>query len=343
MGTPPVTDPVFDDIARADGLSEASKKIYVERLSSLVSAVAQASKRRSSASPSVQWCLEHPERCWRLLEARRVTRNGVATPLSAHTLRTTAAAAVATIKRHSATLRASCPPAVLRKWEEILERCEGPAYDRYEDLTPSSRQRAAHIEWSELLRVRDELSGLDAEGSVPPAVPRNALLVLALNSYLRPGRADWGRVRVYREDLGEPPRSPGDEMSDPNYIVVRRGARPEIVVAFNRYKTSSTYKEHVREMPPELVDILIRSLDRQPRSYVITKRDGRTPMTNKEYAAHVHAILKGVFKRDATIDTLRHSFVNAADIGNLTPREMSTLASDMRHSVATLSRYRLRF
>ena len=115
-----------------------------------------------------------------------------------------------------------------------------------------------------------------------------------------------------------------------------------IVMVWNRYKTWKRYGRLERELPAELEEVVRESMAERPRRWLMPRRDGE-PHTNRSFAAHVAYVLERLFDRPATLDTLRHSFVNNARMYELTPRKMEEMARDLRHSVSMMSRYRLNF
>ena len=110
----------------------------------------------------------------------------------------------------------------------------------------------------------------------------------------------------------------------------------------NHYKTARSSGRYVRDMPPELARIVRSSLEQRPRAWLVCKHNGE-PYSRHSYSVRIARILLQLLGKPATIDTLRHSFIIHSRIWELTPGQMEELAKDLRHSVSTMSRYRINF
>jgi flavin-binding protein dodecin len=330
-GDVPLRDLVYEAVIEVDGdLSDASKRLYRERIRSLPAATGK----------TVEWCLSHPKETWAALRAVRVVRKGGSTsPLSDQTLRSDASTVVGLYRRLPGLQRRFA--SAYGEWQRLSEAATEVAASKYEDIEPSDRQRVAHVEWSEVLAKRDELRDLvgKKEKKHGHKVPDGAHLLLSLLTYVAPSRADWGAVRVFEGTKDVPPAVGSAEEKGMNYLLVRPSG---MVMVWNRYKTSKQYGRIERELPPELEAIVRASLASRPRLWLVHTREGK-PHTNRSFAAHVAYVLERLFDRPATLDTVRHSFINAARIFEMTPRQMEEMARSMRHSVSMMSRYRLNF
>ena len=407
----------------SETLAAASKQLYKERLRSIASATGHVA--------DFDWNISHPDDTWEALHAvRKPSRTPGSKeppkPLSDQTLRASAAAMV-TLFKHASRLTSKIKghAAALEGWQELLKESTEIAQVKYDDIQPSERQKEAHIEWSDLIAVRDRLIKAFREGKKDPAgAPDDAYLVLSLLTFIPPSRADWGAVRVFRS--GKEPRVVGSaEEKGMNYVVLEpfqepflrgpNGPRQKLhqnanrtlgtgqlhqnanrtlgtgqlhqnthrtlgagqlhqntlisqqqqqqqqigsssqsktveppFVCWNRYKTAKSYGRQVRSLPVELAKIIEEtlkartSLSKSDEEWLVRKKNGE-PHNNHGFAVHVSYTLQKLFDRPATLDTLRHSFVNHSKIWELTPKQMDALALDLRHSVAMMSRYRLKF
>jgi hypothetical protein len=355
----------------SEKLAAASKQLYKERLRSIAAATGHTA--------DFDWCVSHPDDTWEALHAvRKPSRTPGSKeppkPLSDQTLRASAASMV-TLFKHASHLTSKIKgnQAALEGWQELLKESTEVAHAKYDDIQPSERQKEAHIEWDDLVTVRDRLIKAFREGKKDPAgAPDDAYLVLSLLTFIPPSRADWGAVRVFR--AGKEPKVVGSaEEKDMNYVVLTnfspRGTRQKFdqntkdasssqnktveppYVCWNRYKTARSYGRQVRSLPLELTKIIEETLKARSSStkekkgeeeWLVRKKNGE-PHNNHGFAVHVSYTLQKLFDRPATLDTLRHSFVNHSKIWELTPKQMDALALDLRHSVAMMSRYRLKF
>lgn len=337
----------LDDFERAldgvESLAPSSRQLYKERMRSIAKA--------TDKTDDFEWCLAHPDETWAALKRVRIAKNGNK-PLSDQTMRASASAMVS-LFRHAegpATKRAEAAGGLVG-WQALLKASAEVAQEKYEDIAPSDKQREAHIEWDELIQVRDRLLKAAEKGTKDEAgAPADSYLILSLLTFVPPSRADWGAVRVFRTSKETPPAVGSEAERDLNYLVIedKDSHKRTIEVVWNRYKTAKTYGRQVRELPEELVEVILASLKRREAEektepiWLLTKRNGQ-PHTNHSFAVHVSFLLQKLFGRPATLDTIRHSFVNHARIWELTPKQMDALALDLRHSVAMMSRYRLNF
>ena len=338
-------------IDASEKLAAASKQLYKERLRSIASATGK--------SDDFNWCVTHPDDVWEALhKVRKPSRtpgNKETKPLSIQTLRASAAA-MATLFKHASSLTSKIPghKKALEGWQELLNESTEEAQMKYENIEPSQRQKEAHIEWDDLVKTRDRLIQAFREDKKDPSgAPDDAYLILSLLTYLPPSRADWGAVKVFR--AGNEPAVGSAAEKDLNYVVLPSAASKKKseetinppYVCWNRYKTAKTYGRQVRGLPAELAKIVEETIKAREKSgkkteWLICKKNGE-PHNNHGFAVHVSYALNKLFDRPATLDTLRHSFVNHSKIWELTPKQMEALALDLRHSVSMMSRYRLKF
>ena len=348
---------ILSGLNAIDSLSAGSKKIYAERFTAMLAAVRNDPKQTirldaSAAAAGVSplaWCISHPRETWRALEAVRLRNaKGEERSLSVQTMRANANAANAVFR--------NLPPFAARfheargVWKKLYDTITPISTAKYEDSKPSAAQVKAHVEWADVLAARDRI-----RHKRPVDVPVDAHLILSLHTYMPPSRSDWGAIRVFvasdsRAALpaavvaaaapGSPPApdSPA-EIATPNFIVLSKSG---IRLSMSVYKTASSNGRYVRDLPDELAAIVRASLAARPRSWLVCKHNG-DPYSPHSYSVRVARILLQLLGKPATIDTLRHSFIIHSRIWELTPRQMEELAKDLRHSVSSMSRYRINF
>jgi hypothetical protein len=152
---------------------------------------------------------------------------------------------------------------------------------------------------------------------------------------LPPARADFNKVRVVKQN----------QVTDtfikeyPNYLVITtKGMR----LVYNEFKTKSKRLQIYDEiLPYELVDVIKDSLKRQPRDFLVVSTTGEPYHKPNSFTQHVKRVLYKVFKKNMSINTLRHSFVNSVDMNKITPKEKHRYSKLMMHSPAMFDRYRL--
>ena len=312
-------------------LSIGSKTTYEERFECMTKA----------ADMPLEWCLLNPSETWEALQCFRYTKGGKACPLSPQTMLLSATAMVALFK-HIPYLDRKFPTKA--QWQALHESVYEEAVGKYEDQSPSERQKDVHITWGEIVAKRDELElqlGVPLGAKMGRDKDHDALLLLGLHTYMPPCRRDWGSVRVFEAGRDELPTPESDlEVEFPNYIVLEKDGR-SITVVRCKYKTSRTKGRYERSIPDKLCDIIRKSLDARPRHWLVCKNRGE-PYVRNSYGKHVTIMLNKLFGRPATVDTLRHSYVNHFFEGDPTPRQIRQLAEDMQSSESIIIRYRLR-
>ena len=354
---PPALPDIVDGLNAIDTLSAGSKKIYAERFNAMIAAVHDDPKLRLDASATaagitpLAWCISHPRETWRALEAVRLRNaKGEERPLSVQTMRANANAANAVFR--------NIPEFATRfhearsVWKKLYDTITPVSTAKYEDSKPSAAQVKAHVEWADVLAARDRI-----RHKRPVGVPVDAHLILSLHTYMPPSRSDWGAIRVFvaadKESRAAlppavlaaaasgPPPAPDSpaEVATPNFIVLSTSG---VRLSMSVYKTAAANGRFVRDLPAELAAIVRASLVDRPRSWLVCKHNG-DPYSPHSYGVRVARILMQLLGKPATIDTLRHSFIIHARIWELTPRQMEDLAKDLRHSVSTMSRYRINF
>ena len=325
-------DEYHAEVQKAAALADASKQVYKERLNGLVAAARLHASAKVPPGQWIEWSLTHAQDAWAAL-AKATFRDH---PLSVETKRATASTMVGMFKHVDGLkdrLKKQRDP-----WLLLLKEITKVTKDKADNILPSDRQREARIEWAELVAKRDEIRDVPEKD-----LPHDAYLVLCLNSLgMEPGRADWGDMRIYRLPDTPPPEVGSDDEKKQNYVVIKDGGK-HVDAVFNVYKTAKKYKRQVVEMVPEMVKVLLDSLARRPRQWVLQMKRAAKPYSRHSYAVHVAYILMHLFNRPATLDTLRHSRINGADIFKMTPKEMEDLSVRMRHSLPQMLRYQLRF
>jgi hypothetical protein len=114
-------------------------------------------------------------------------------------------------------------------------------------------------------------------------------------------------------------------------------------LVYNEFKTKSKkLQKYEKVLPEELVKVIKDSLKRIPRDFLVISLKTREPYHKaNSFTQHVKTVLFKTFKKNMSINTLRHSFVNSVDMNKITPMEKEQLARDMMHSPEMFDRYRL--
>lgn len=166
----------------------------------------------------------------------------------------------------------------------------------------------------------------------PHGVERDSyqFLLLSLLVHLKPKRADFGSVKIYRDT------DPKDK--EHNYIVLR--TRGSSFLAMNLYKTSKHYQTIEEDLPEGLQRDIEDSLRRWPRTYLFQKANGEA-MSNNTYSVFVKSTFAKLFGRATGVSLLRHIYITEKmDFEDTTLEEQEEVARLMLHTSGLQRKYK---
>lgn len=294
----------FKDIIDNTDLSEVSKSNYKYRLERLT----------VLTNHDIDWVLANCKKTIEILRASNITE-----PQSLKAMMN----AVLAVFKHTKGLRESKQKAYTC-WVTNFKEVNDKASEKYERIEASARQIEAYVPWAEIIQKRDKLDKTSQE-----------YLILCLYTMLPPARADLNKVRIIKENKVTEALT----QQYPNHLIIMRNG---MKLVYNEFKTKSKkLQRYEKVLPDNLVIVIKDSLKRQPRDFLVVSSDGEPYHKANSFTQHVKRVLYKVFKKNMSINTLRHSFVNSVDMNRITPREKEELARDMMHSPAMFDRYRL--
>lgn len=212
-------------------------------------------------------------------------------------------------------------------WFKHFQEVNTVTESKYNNIEASAKQIDAFMEWKDIIDVRD---GLDKDSE--------AYLILCLYTMIPPSRADMNNIKIVKKWPGE-----SDIKNQPNFLVWE--ANEKMTLVYNEFKSKGrSIPKYEKELPAELVDVIVASLKNKPRDFLIVSPRTAGPYLNvNSYTKYVHDMWARVFAgKKVTFNTLRHSFVNTLDFNGLTPGERDAIARDLMHSERTMQRYKLR-
>ena len=194
---------------------------------------------------------------------------------------------------------------------------------------PSSSRQAENFvtmhEWRRALATLEEQAD-------PHATLRASQIIvwITYTCTVPPKRADLGALRVFDSEPSE------EEIErHPNHVVL--AAEPKLVVG--QFKTSKNRDPIVEVLPLELLEVVLESLDRHPRTHLFGNAKGE-PYTRKGFSKWAIAVSNGLFGRGAGPSLLRHAFCTDLDFNRLTLAQRDEIAERMGHSSAQQEQYR---
>ena len=297
----------FEQIVVDSKLSPVSKSVYIARLRRLV----------KMTGKDVNWIMKNADDTMKMLvEDHKVTE-----------LQSKKAYinSVLTLFKHTNELKQKLPNSYAT-WLQRFREVNSEAQLKYDTCQASQRQKDAYVTWDEVTRMRDSLdkSSLD-------------YLVTCLYSMIPPSRADMNEVKIHVDHIP----TDAEEEEFPNYLLIESGEN-KMTLVYNEFKSKSKrMQKYENELPEELVDVVETSLKADPREFLIVSPKTKKPYHNPHsYTVFVDRMLSRLFKKNVTINTLRHSFINSVDMNVLTPLEKKALSSKLMHSPSTFDRYR---
>ena len=207
-------------------------------------------------------------------------------------------------------------------WYDAFRQIHEEIDARYKRNQPSAKQVDGYVPFADIVAKRDELD---------KGTPER--LLLAFYTYIPPLRSDLNRIRIYDKQA--------PSHADDNYIQLDTPAR-KATLTLREFKTAARMEKYEKELPRELVDEIVASLDRDPRSYLFEDRN-RQPYRSSSFTKWANRTLHRLFGKGLTISLIRHSYINSLDFNTLTVEEKEKIAKDMAHTVGTQDRYRLIF
>ena len=186
----------------------------------------------------------------------------------------------------------------------------------------SEAQKENWLEWSEVLKIKDELAKKsDTKEN------RLKRMVVALYTEIEPRRSlDYIAMHVV-------PKIKVDLSTDKNYIALK-----ENVFVFNRYKTDKSYGRQIVEIPTKLRSSIDEYLAQHPlkeqKDYPFLINAQNQPFKGSN---SITMMLNRIFKRKISSSMLRHIFLTNKFGDDL--KERQKVAEKMGHSVSQQADY----
>jgi hypothetical protein len=283
-------------------LSQVSKRVYVERLRTMV----------AQFDTNIYWIITHPDEVleW-ILKKSEVLSTQKSYIIS-----------VLAVFKHNDGLKTQ-----LKKYYDIwfkkFTEIDEAITQRYKTNEPSEKQLNAYVEFKEIVKKRDSLEA----GSMDK-------LLLGFYTYIRPLRADFNAVRIYGYDENT---IPIEDKREPNYIIFNDD---DVHLILNEFKTQRHHNKFDKKLPDELIKELKASLKNLPREWLFVDKFGKPYVATNSYTKWANRALHRLFGKPLTITMIRHSFISSLDQNVLTILEKEEIAKEMAHSRGMQELYR---
>jgi hypothetical protein len=182
----------------------------------------------------------------------------------------------------------------------------------------SAKQERTHIDWSDVIKVRDRL----------PYGSREHVL-LSMYTYVPPRRQlDYTQLRVYTNPKYTP-------QLDHNHFHTYSIKYKTPYMFIKEFKNAKYFKSFFnKEIPKELVKIISHSLETEPREYIFTTAKGAPFATANAFQKYSNQVLKSVFDNpEFSVNALRHSYSTHTNKQSITVGERQRIAIKMGHSL----------
>lgn len=191
---------------------------------------------------------------------------------------------------------------------------------------PTKRQLDAMVTWDEVKEMYMKL-GKEAYASEDH-------LLISFYYLLKPRRQeDYHRIKVIQKA--------GDKVEGLDSYIDLTAKQPMIVV--KKYKTSDSHKTWIKVLKPEHIKLIKASLKKTPREFLFIKDNGEPYTKANSFTQNSNRMLKKMFGKPVTVNTLRHSYSTFRDADrSLTLRDRLEDAKDMGHSLETHMAYVLK-
>lgn len=240
--------------------------------------------------------------------------------------RTTRASYISSVMAAHARLAKPLDASSQAKWQALRRSLDAVAHIAANQPTTKSLDNAVALE--EVVEKAAQLrASPDAHASLVASV---RLLLLDLVAYQRPKRSDLGQLAIHRG------ADPLDKTS--NYVVILPSG--PAYMSFNKFKTAKKVGTVEEDLHPQVLEDLLASLRRFPRTHVLVTKDGRPFKTNETYSKFFIRTFADLFDgRKAGSTLMRHMYISSLDLNDMTQAEKQREARLMHHSVAQQALY----
>ena len=285
-------------------LSNVSKRVYVERLRSMV----------AEFKTNIFWIITHPEEVLKWI----LKKSDVLSTQKSYII------AVLAIFKHNEGLKTQFDKDY-KEWFAKFSEIDEAITQRYKTNEPTERQLNAYVAFSDIVKKRDSLE----EGSMDK-------LLLSFYTYIRPLRADFNAIRIYKEDEKVPESDAKDK--EANYLVFESPTKVSLIL--HEFKTQRSHSDFTKELPDELVKELKASLKKCPREWLFVDKFGKPYRATNSYTRWANRTFQKLFEKPLTITLIRHSYISSLDQNALTTLEKEAIAKEMAHSRGMQELYR---
>ena len=201
-------------------------------------------------------------------------------------------------------------------WITINNENEAPIIQRRLENKPTDRQLqkgGVHLSFQDLFTARDKLK-----------IGSSERLLFSMFMLIPPVRGgDYCATQFVYDD---------QVPTEKNFI---RISGDNMTVVLNDFKTAKQYKQIVNQLPPELVQEILTSLELSPRSYLFVNSKG-APYSRSTFILWARRLLTRILSVDFTLGLFRHIYIShffaTHDVSTLTEKQILDISTQMGHS-----------
>lgn len=225
-------------------------------------------------------------------------------------------------------------------WIRILERHNRAAAKARLASAAAARDPASRLAWMTVFKKNEELA--EAAAKAPPAERAHAVRLALLSSIytdLDPRRqSDYWRLYVLAAAVNRARAEREPAYVDVTPATLRRN-KGVAQIHIREYKTAKRYGEFDIPLPKRTSDLLLRSLELEPREYVFTGSDGLPFKSAHAFAKMHNRHVAGWFGAGVVNRHLRHARATAVQ-GDplLSYAEREGRVANMAHSMCVSGR-----
>jgi hypothetical protein len=214
-------------------------------------------------------------------------------------------------------------PDLYTKWHDEFKTFDASFKERMDRNLLSDKQKLAMVSWNDVMKHHTNL------GKTKYASDEH--LLFSMFCLIPPRRqVDYYRIRIYDKEVDHSTLLSDD--ADASGMIVLSGGEATITVV--KGKTIDSYDIWKKKLPSTLTDIIVKSLQKQPRKYLFVKNNKPFQKVNT-FTQYSNNILKTIFSNEAmSVNILRHSFASYVHNQPFSSvEELKQIAYDMGHSL----------
>lgn len=222
---------------------------------------------------------------------------------------------------------------LFQEWENVHNTVRVPIDEKYKSNKPTIRQEAGYMSFSDILKTRSKLE----DGSMEK-------LLITMYTDIPPVRSDFYSTKicfVNSEDDEEDVKSKMNE--DENFVILHNVHREKSKLILRKYKTAKNYKQIDIPLTNEIINQIVRSLEKHKRDYLFVGKNNKPFDKENTFNTFANRLIKKTFNNEnISLCMFRHSYISREDLKleEKSGLEQDQIAKIMGHSISQQAKYR---